>query len=150
MVVYDLICSQGHRFEGWFTSLDELEDQLRAHLLSCPVCGDETISRRPSTFGVVKSGRAEATPPAPVETGAENPLEFLRRWRDFSARMEKEYDDVGSRFTEEALKMHYGVTGRRNIRGLSTDTQEEMLRKEGVDFFKIPLLTRKHPSTPDN
>lgn len=150
MVVYDLICSQGHRFEGWFTGLDDLEDQLGARLIACPVCGDEAISRRPSTFGVVKSGRVEAPAPAPAEAGAENPLEFVRRWREFSARMEKEFDDVGPKFAEEALKMHYGVADRRNIRGLSTDTQEEMLRKEGVDFFKIPLLTRKQPPTQDN
>jgi hypothetical protein len=158
MVVYDLICSRGHRFEGWFAGLDDLEKQLGKRLVACPVCGDEAVNRRPSTFGVVKSGRAEApAPPAEGNGGgtaeggaAEGPLAFFQRWREFSAHLEKEFDDVGSKFAEEALKMHYGVTDRRNIRGMSTDRQEEMLRKEGVDFLKVPLLVRKQSSHQDN
>jgi hypothetical protein len=167
MVVYDLICSRGHRFEGWFAGLDDLEEQLGKRRIACPVCGDEAVNRRPSTFGVVKSGRTEApAPPAEGNGGgggveaagsgaagggaAEGPLAFFQRWREFSAHLEKEFDDVGSRFAEEALKMHYGVTSRRNIRGMSTDSQEEMLRKEGVDFLKVPLLVKKQSSHQDN
>jgi hypothetical protein len=154
MVVYDLICAQGHRFEGWFENLKDLSAQLAGHLLVCPVCGNAQVSRRPSTFGVVKAGReerderveekpAESSPPAPVSA-----LHLVKKWAEFSRHLEREFDDVGQNFAEEALKMHYGVTKRRGIRGLSTETQEAMLRKEGIDFFKVPLLARKnHPST---
>ena len=154
MVVYDLICPQGHRFEGWFNNLEDLEDQLAKKLISCPLCGDEHISRLPSTFGLVKSGRLEPPPPPPAPgqsgLGPEEARELLRHWREFSEKLEREFDDVGSRFAEEALKMHYGVADRRNIRGLSTDSQEEMLKKEGVDFFKVPVLARKNTSSSGN
>lgn len=154
MVVYDLICSQGHRFEGWFQDLNDLEDQLDAHLLSCPVCGDEAITRRPSTFGLVKSGRTETpvSPPAgpTAVPGPEQVQEMIRRWSEISSQLERDFDDVGSAFADEALKMHYGVTDHRNIRGLSTESQEEMLRKEGVDFYKVPFLTRKNPHSTKN
>ena len=158
MVVYDLICSQGHRFEGWFKNLKDLSAQLARHLLTCPICGDERIHRRPSTFGLVRTrtaGRPEARPearpesqPAEASSPAAETLDMLRRWAEFSQRLEREFDDVGRHFADEALKMHYGVSKRRGIRGLSTAAQEEMLRKEGIEFFKVPLLTRKnHPST---
>ncbi len=154
MVVYDLICSRGHRFEGWFSNLEDLEDQLGRKLIACPVCGDENPSRLPSTFGLVKSGRPNLPEPVPPQAAGELTVEaareFFKRWQDFSEQLEREYDDVGPRFTEEALKMHYGVADRRNIRGLSTATQEEMLRKEGVDFLKFPLLARKTPPSSDN
>lgn len=150
MVVYDLICSRGHRFEGWFQDLDDLTDQVKRKLLVCPICADEEISRRPSTFGVVKSVRQEPVPAAgpQPEAVSEQTREFMRRWAEISRKLDTEFDDVGSGFADEALKMHYGVSERRNIKGLSTEVQEEMLRKEGVDFFKFPMLSRK--DTPPN
>jgi len=148
MVVYDLICARGHRFEGWFDNLKDLSDQLSAHILVCPICGDGQVSRRPSTFGLVKSGRTEEkpaeTPPPSVPASM---LEMFQKWAEFSQRLERDFDDVGHGFADEALKMHYGVAKRRGIRGLSTESQEEMLRKEGIEFLKVPLLTRKTHTT---
>ena len=148
MVVYDLICAQGHRFEGWFDNLQDLSAQLADHILACPVCGDGQISRRPSTFGMVKAGQEKpAESPQSVSMPA-MALEMFQKWAEFSQRLEREFDDVGHGFADEALKMHYGVAKRRGIRGLSTETQEEMLRKEGIEFFKVPMLARKnHTST---
>jgi len=58
--------------------------------------------------------------------------------------MEKNFDDVGCDFAKEALKMHYGASEARNIRGSSTKEEEDTLKEEGVNFFKIPM-----PITPD-
>lgn len=150
MVVYDLICSQGHRFEGWFKDLEDLEKQLAGNMLTCPVCNDDKISRLPSTFGLVKSGRSEvATQASETPVPMAQFQEVLRRLNEISSRLEKDFDDVGSNFADEALKMHYGVSTRRNIRGLSTTTQEDMLRREGVEFFKVPML-RKTPNSTEN
>ncbi|MDR1044721.1 MAG: DUF1178 family protein [Candidatus Adiutrix sp.] len=152
MLIYDLICAQGHRFEGWFSNLDDLERQLSEKLLLCPVCGDGSISRRPSTFGLQRFARPEREKPEkrPDLTGAEQLQELFRRWAEFSSRLERDFDDVGPDFTDEALKIHYGVSARRNIRGLSTEAQEEILKKEGVDFFKAPILSRKSSSLSKN
>jgi len=149
MVVYDLICAQGHQFEGWFSDLEDLERQLTTNDLVCPVCGDPTINRRPSTFGLVKSTRSENEGPPPAEAGPRqiSMKELIRQWEEVSRRLENEYDDVGANFSEEALKMHYGVIDRRNIRGMSTENQESLLRKEGVEFYKVPMLTRKNDSS---
>lgn len=151
MVVYDLICSQGHRFEGWFQDLEDLTDQIGKKILVCPVCADEEIRRLPSTFGLVKSGRQELETAAPgPEPASDQMREFMHRWAEISNKLDKDFDDVGSGFADEALKMHYGVAERRNIKGLSTEGQEEMLRKEGVDFFKFPVLSRKNTPTSNN
>jgi len=148
MVIYDLICARGHSFEGWFDNLQDLSAQLADHRLSCPVCGDGQISRRPSTFGLVKAGRTEEKPvenQPPLSIPSEA-LEMFQKLAEFSQRLEREFDDVGHGFTDEALRMHYGVAKRRSIRGLSTESQEQILRKEGIDFFKIPVLARKSHS----
>ena len=41
MIVFDLSCDQGHRFEGWFGSSGDFADQRERGLLSCPQCGSE-------------------------------------------------------------------------------------------------------------
>ncbi len=144
MIIYDLICGQGHQFEGWFENLEDLEQQLAQKLLVCPICGDDQIVRRPSTFGVVRSSAARRDEAPPEPQAQPNLGELFKQLKELSRRLEKDYDDVGSRFAEEALKMHYGAIERRNIRGMSTEAQEEMLKKEGVEFYKLPMLTRKN------
>ena len=44
---------------------------------------------------------------------------------------------MGPQFAKEALKIHYGASEARNIRGVSTSEEEKMLQEEGVDFFKV-------------
>ncbi len=154
MLVYDFICSRGHQFEGWFANLEDMETQLASHGLTCPVCGDENISRKPSTFGLIRStnrGSADQKPGGPAEPPSPAQFqELLKSWAEASERFTRDFEDVGPSFAEEALKMHYGVTDRRNIRGQSTESQDEMLRQEGVDFIKIPLLSRKGSSAANN
>ena len=39
----------------------------------------------------------------------------------------------------EVLKIHYGVTENRNIRGVATSEEEKTLKEEGISFIKIPV-----------
>jgi hypothetical protein len=148
MVIFDLMCENGHRFEGWFTSLADLEAQVEDRILTCPVCGAGNVVRRPSTFGLVKSRPAE--PPAerqetqPAESD-ERTRQSYERLREMTRMLEREFVDVGPRFSAEALKMHYGVAPKRNIRGMSTSDEERVLEREGVEFLKVPMLVRKTP-----
>ncbi len=53
--------------------------------------------------------------------------------------VEKNFDNVGPDFSKEALKIHYGVSEPRNIRGSSTPEEERTLKDEGIEFVKIPV-----------
>jgi hypothetical protein len=157
MVIFDLICLNGHQFEGWFADLPELEDRLASGELSCPVCGDVNIARRPSTFGLVRSRPAGGHPlkrppvsPRVERDGQElgdGALKAFKKLVELSERLEKDYVDVGTSFTAEALKMHYGAAPARNIRGHSTAAEEETLKSEGIEFFKLPILSRKNTTS---
>ncbi|MDR1085328.1 MAG: DUF1178 family protein [Deltaproteobacteria bacterium] len=155
MVIFDLICLKGHHFEGWFADLADLEGQQISGQLSCPVCGDENISRLPSTFGLVRR-RSEQTQPqthpqnqaqAEVQDTHGMTLKAFKELVAMSDRLEKDFVDVGTDFTAEALKMHYGVTPVRNIRGQSTADEEQILKNEGIEFFKLPMLNRKNTAS---
>ena len=142
MIVFDLTCAHGHRFEGWFASADDFERQASAVLVRCPVCDDPNVVRLPSAK--VHVGRATVDTPSGVEeTPAESvagfPDDLVRRLREIVRNTE----NVGHRFPEEARKIHYEEVPGRPIRGQASKDEAEALREEGIDFTLLPpLLTR--------
>jgi hypothetical protein len=151
MVIFDLICLNGHQFEGWFEDLADLEYRLQDGQLTCPVCGMGRVSRRPSTFGMVKKRSEPARRPGQADRGEDNAqklepkaLASLKKLVELTETLEKDFVDVGLGFAAEALKIRYGVSPPRNIRGHSTADEEEILRNEGVEYFKLPMLSRKN------
>lgn len=44
--VLDLQCGQLHVFEGWFGSEDDFQSQLARGLLTCPMCGDVSVTKK--------------------------------------------------------------------------------------------------------
>ncbi len=131
MIAYDLQCANGHRFEGWFEDEKSYLDQKRKGLVACPLCEDTVVSRVPSAFAI------KSSPPANRSKLSTDELADIGR--QVAEYVEKNFDNVGSDFTKEALKMHFGVTEPRNIRGTSTREEEKTLKEEGIEFFKIPL-----------
>ena len=140
MIVYDLVCAQQHRFEGWFASTEDYARQHDQTMIRCPVCDDAAIERRPSAN--VQVGRA-ALPPAETESETEavtaGEAEALKLMRRLVANAE----NVGRAFPEEARKIHYDEAPKRGIRGQASPEEAESLRDEGIDFMSLPgFLTR--------
>jgi hypothetical protein len=131
MIVFDLTCSNGHTFEGWFEDWAAYEKQKKRGLISCPVCDDKNVEKNISTFGI-KASSAEQ------RAVSDERRALMQLTREISEFVEKNFDNVGSNFAKEALKIHYGASEPRNIRGVSTREEEKVLEKEGVQFFKVP------------
>jgi len=132
MIAFDMECSRGHVFEGWFDSSESFEEQNSKNLIGCPYCEDTDIRRILSPVAVKRSG-SELQP-------AQSPIDYQKLAKEVVNYIRKNSDDVGSKFTAEALKMHYGVAEKRNIRGTATPEEEKTLKEEGIDFFKFPVL----------
>lgn len=137
MIAYDLQCANGHAFEGWFEDGQAYEEQEKKGYIACPVCNDTSVYRIPSTFAIKSSQSLKnfAEQQTKIEDIGKKIVDFV----------EKNFDDVGSDFAKEALKMHYGVSETKNIKGFSTKKEEETLKKEGVQFFKLPMPVRPDP-----
>jgi hypothetical protein len=56
MIVFDLICSDGHRFESWFRNGAAYDDQSKHNAIICPVCGDTTVEKAPVRLFVGRRG----------------------------------------------------------------------------------------------
>jgi hypothetical protein len=134
MIAIDLQCMNDHVFEGWFEDSKAYEMQERKGLIACPVCDVTTVARIPSTFAIkASSSHREMT---------KEQKDLIHLGKKIVDYVEKNFDDVGCDFTKEALKMHYGVSEPRNIRGVSTDEEEKTLKEEGIEFYKVPLPVR--------
>lgn len=127
MIVLDLLCDAGHRFEGWFTSPEAFEKQREGRILSCPTCGTQDVHRLPSAPHVPKRTQQEAPP---RKTGEE----LLRRLREIAGACE----DVGGRFPDEARRIHYGDAEARPIRGQASLNDTLGLLEEGITVMPLP------------
>ena len=138
MIVFDLQCTNGHSFEGWFEDSLAYEDQKEKDLILCPICNDKSVSKIPSTFAIKSSSGINTRPSLPLE-------EIEKIGSKIADFMDKNFDNVGCDFAKEALKIHYGASEPRNIRGSSTPEEEKTLKEEGIEFFKLP----SPPALPD-
>jgi hypothetical protein len=141
MIVFDLACAQGHRFEGWFASGDEFARQRGESLVRCPVCDDAAIDRLPSArVSVPKPALPAAQPSHPPEpeprasVAGGLPAEVVKALRE----MVRSTENVGPRFPEEARRIHYQEAPARAIRGKATAEEAEALRDEGIEFAPLP------------
>ncbi|MFO1311009.1 MAG: DUF1178 family protein [Burkholderiales bacterium] len=133
MIIFDLRCAHGHRFEGWFASGEAFTEQQERNLVRCPVCEDHQVERLPSAKVRVGKSSPAKTDEAP-NAAMGLPPEVLASLREIVRKTE----DVGERFPEEARKIHYEEAPKRSIRGRASKEDAEALREEGIEFAPLP------------
>jgi hypothetical protein len=136
MKVIDLRCQSGHRFEGWFASDDDFLDQNGRGQIECPLCADRVIVRLPSAPRLNLSS-ASAAPREEAMPDAATALQA--QWMQVVRHVIENTEDVGTRFADEARRIHYGETAERAIRGQASADEREALREEGIEVHPLPV-----------
>ena len=160
MKVLNLQCQHGHAFEGWFGSHEDYADQRERGLVCCPVCNDDAIVKLPSAprlnLGASEAvadqgpngqggqgGQAAAgnTPDsAAAQALAQMPVQQLQAtWMKMVRHVMAQTEDVGTRFAEEARKIHHGEAPNRGIRGQASRADTEALLDEGIEILPLPI-----------
>lgn len=146
MIVFDLHCKDGHRFEGWFGSARDFASQQKRGLLSCPSCGDNTIEKGLSAPRLnMGAQEPRALPQAPAQkTSDMHGKDPFAVAQILYSRMLDEIltksEDVGARFPEEARKIYYQETPGRAIRGQATQDEHDALVDEGIPVARFPAI----------
>lgn len=139
MIIYDLECDAKHHFEGWFKNADEFAEQQHSGMLICPLCGSETVRKIPSASYIARGASMKAPDKQDARDADDivevNKQQALQLFHDY---INKNFDDVGNRFAEEAKKIHYGEVEKRNIRGTATAREADELKEEGVTAVQLP------------
>ena len=140
MIVFDLLCGEGQRFEGWFGSAADFASQRDRKLLSCPSCGSAKVSRVPSA---TRSNLGAVEPKGPVKTpDMEGKDPFAIAQMLYSRMLDElltKSEDVGREFPAEARKIFYKETAARPIRGQATNAEHDELVDEGIPVARLPV-----------
>ena len=137
MIVFDLGCENNHRFEGWFASGDDFEQQRERKLITCPVCSNANVVRLPHVSHLKSSPSARPAATATEEhqyanVGKETLVKLIEQIMEHT-------EDVGSAFPEEARKIHYRERPERRIRGTASREEVEELVDEGIEVVALPI-----------
>ena len=145
MIVFDLSCAEGHRFEGWFSSSEDFAGQQARGLVSCPDCGSDRVSKAPMAPSVPRKGnqrteaRREQTP-VPVSGGMPPEVaEAMSKLALMQAEALKQSKWVGDGFAEQSRAMHYGERTTEVIHGKATPKEAKALLEEGIPVAPLPF-----------
>jgi hypothetical protein len=137
MIRFGLVCARGHDFEGWFRDGQSFDTQAASGDLSCPTCGDTTVQKAVMAPAVTRS-HGEPT----VDPRRTAMAQMLQMARKVQEHVEKNFDNVGERFPEEARKIHYGDAEQRDIYGKASADEAQSLRDEGISISQLPTLPK--------
>ncbi len=147
MIVFDLSCTGGHRFEGWFSSSEDYTAQHERGLLSCPHCGSAEIDKAPMAPAVPRKGNqansaaVKSTQQQSMVGGVPSPevLEAMTKLAALQSEALKGSEWVGDRFAEESRAMHYGERDAAAIHGQTTLAEAKELHEEGIPVAPLPF-----------
>jgi len=143
MIVFDLLCGTGHRFEGWFSSAEDFALQK----IACPTCGSGNVQRVPSAarinLGAQEPKKLEAPAASPVKTPDMDGKDPFAIAQMLYSRMVDDLltksEDVGKQFPQEARKIFYDQAQARPIRGQATNEEHQELLDEGIPVARLPV-----------
>ena len=135
MIVFNLNCSDcAYSFEGWFENTKDYNKQVKKRLLSCPSCNSIQIKKALMAPNVAKKSNSKI---------AKRNKSIASNVKKLKKIIEKEFDYVGDRFTEEAKKIKYGEVKERAIYGEASIEQTKELIDEDIDVLPLPFSTKK-------
>lgn len=143
MIKYQLTCDSNHEFEGWFRNSDDFDIQSGEGLIDCPTCGSDAVRKAVMAPAIKRRSGSREARLAAIKNDI---VKAAARARDY---VEKNYDYVGDRFSDEARKIHYGEARERGIYGEATGSQVKDLVTEGVQVAPLPDVKKKTDAAGD-
>ena len=135
MIVFNLNCFDcAYSFEGWFENTKDYNKQIRKGLLTCPSCNSTQIKKGLMAPNVSKKSNSKIS---------KRNKSIASNVKKLKKIIEKEFDYVGDKFTEEAKKIKYGEVKERAIYGEASIEQTKELIDEDIDVLPLPFSTKK-------
>jgi|TARA_B100000745_G_scaffold264032_1_gene188596 hypothetical protein len=136
MIKYNLICKCGNTFESWFSASSEFDSLLKKKVIKCIYCESSDVKK---TVMAPRLSRKSN------QILKKNKLQrnIKKQLVDFKKYIEKNCEDVGERFPQEARNIHYDKKTSKGIYGKATSEETSELIEEGIDVCTLPWLDDK-------
>ena len=134
MIVLNLKCANcNNEFEGWFSSSNSCDQQIKKGFVECTRCSSQEVQRGLSKPNVaIKKGSAKSE---------EKVLKELKsKVKEVKRFIEKNCDYVGEQFPYEARRIHYDKTKKKAIYGTASKEEVKELNDEGIEVASIPWI----------
>ena len=148
MISFSLICKNNHEFEGWFRTSEDYEFQLKKNLISCPNCNN-TVIQKALMAPAVKSSKKLNDKFTDKKNENSNNLDnkavigdndLRMALRNIRSYVEKNCENVGDNFANEARLISKGKKKSRGIYGKVDNKEAEKLLDEGIEISAVPWI----------
>ena len=136
MIKYNLICKCGNTFESWFSSSLEFDSLLKKKIIKCIYCESSTVKKTVMAPRLTRKSN-QILKKTKIQRKIKKQLADLKRY------IEKNCEDVGERFPQEARSIHYDGKTSRGIYGKATPEETSELVEEGIDVCTFPWVDDK-------
>ena len=135
MIIFNLICSDcTFSFEGWFENTKDYNKQIKRKLVCCPSCNSVSVKKGLMAPNVTRKSNSK------ISKKNKSVASNIKKLKKI---IEKEFDYVGDKFTEEAKRIKYGEVKERAIYGEASIEQTKELIDEDIDVLPLPFSTKK-------
>jgi hypothetical protein len=136
MIRFSLICDAEHEFEGWFRNSDDFDTQKKRGFVTCPICHSPKVEKALMAPAVSTARKQDMIA---LAMGDEQ-RKALAQLKILAEKARQNADYVGTKFAEEARKIHFGETEARGIYGEATLEEASALVEDGVEFMPLPVF----------
>ena len=143
MIKFSLKCECSAKFEGWFPSNEDYENQLAQGQLLCPMCDSTQVRKDIMAPAVPKKSTARKRGKARVKEMAGDQMVMGGQARtllkQIQNHVEENFENVGKNFAREARKARQG---KRDLEfyGNPSKNQVDDHIKDGIDLFQVPKV----------
>ena len=138
MIKYNLKCQNNHEFESWFSNSEEFEKLNNRKMLECIYCSSKKI-KKSIMAPMISSSKRNDSQFDFINKDFKKEKHKLLQLRKF---IEKNFDYVGSDFSQKVREVYYDKKNKKAIYGTTTANEREELAEEGIDLLSIPWINK--------
>ena len=135
MIKYNLICNCGKTFESWFASSIEFDSLCKKKLIKCIYCESLFVKKTVMAPSLTRKSNK-------VLKKTRSEKNIKKQLIDFRKYIEKNFKNVGKKFTQEARSIHYDKKTSQGIYGKATLEETTELLDEGIEVATIPWVDK--------
>jgi len=135
MIKYNLICECNKTFESWFSSSSEYDSLKRKKIIRCIHCNSTEIKK--TIMSPNLSSRSNK-----IANKTKLGKKIKKQLLEIRKYIEKNCEDVGENFPQEARSIHYDKKSSRGIYGKATPEETAELQDEGIEISTLPWVNK--------